>query len=390
VQSLLPLIALLLVVAFAASPVAPEAALRAEVTAHPEAVEAWIDLGNLALAREDTDSALESFQRALQVAPQSADALNGLGVARLQQGGLLAAQEWFELAVVAQPDHASALANLGRVHLLQGDAAEGVEALALALRSDPGHVGAAVTWGEVHRAAKVPHEALPAVRAALERHPEDPRLLLALAQLLQAEGRHLDAVPVLQQAQERAPDSVEVRRALGLSLLHLGHWPGAEEAYRAALKLRPEDAQLHLELATVYARSSEAPTRALAYAARAAELDGELTEAWTLLGDLLEDQGDLAGAEEAWRAALSAAPGDCATATNLGRRLLEEGRLPEAESLLDQCLERDPRFVPARLNRGLVRAHQGRCDEAARDLALVSVESEAMAELAEQIAARCE
>ncbi len=78
----------------------------------------------------------------------------------------------------------------------------------------------------------------------------------------------------------------------------------------------------------------------------------------------VEDGGDAAAAELAYRLVLERFPGEVRACNNLGMLLEAVGRTEEAEALFRAALERDPDASPVLLNLGTLEHGRGRRDEA--------------------------
>jgi Flp pilus assembly protein TadD len=82
------------------------------------------------------------------------------------------------------------------------------------------------------------------------------------------------------------------------------------------------------------------------------------------LAEALRRSGDSAGAQRAYRDALSRDPGSAKILTALADLLLRQGKPAEAEKFLQRAVKANPRF-PAALNTlAIIRGSQGRIDEA--------------------------
>ena len=106
------------------------------------------------------------------------------------------------------------------------------------------------------------------------------------------------------------PDDAEGWVMLGRSYSVLQRYPQALEAFRQVLRLRPNDAQAHADVADalgmVNGRKLDGePERLIA---RALELDPDNPKALGLAGTIAFDRGDAAGAARHWERALRAAP----------------------------------------------------------------------------------
>jgi len=86
--------------------------------------------------------------------------------------------------------------------------------------------------------------------------------------------------------------------------------------------------------------------------------------AWNHLGRYRENRGDLAGAADAYRAAIRAKPGYTGALSNLGNVLAKESQYNEAEAVLRTAIRENPRFGSAWNNLGVTLMRAGRQDEA--------------------------
>jgi tetratricopeptide (TPR) repeat protein len=107
----------------------------------------------------------------------------------------------------------------------------------------------------------------------------------------------LEASDHFQRAHERAPDRPEILDGLTLALWYQGRYAEAAQAQARLVTLRPQDAWAQRSLRLFRLRAQIA----------AHEDD---VEAWAKLGDHYDEDGDLAGAIEAWSRVLTLAPSD--------------------------------------------------------------------------------
>lgn len=124
----------------------------------------------------------------------------------------------------------------------------------------------------------------------------------------------------------------------------------------AELVARPVRTVARYELpAEVWAPPESPPARpagALADDAAPAGASPESLKTWNNLGLVLEQRGDLAGAESLYRRVLSASPEEASAMNNLGNVLRRRGRMPEAISTLEQLTRLHPDYRPALQNLG--------------------------------------
>ena len=169
----------------------------------PNVETAWINLGNVCLDLEDADAAIEAYQRGLAAAPERSDTLRLLGNALVRAGRDREAMDRFDAAVAAEPGSASIRRDRARAHFAAG-------------RLQP-------------------------ALAELDAYPDDPEMRLVKAQMLRLSGHGQDALALLRELAAQSPDSGEVHLALGDALLADERREDANEHYRKAVALRPED-----------------------------------------------------------------------------------------------------------------------------------------------------
>jgi tetratricopeptide (TPR) repeat protein len=210
---------------------------------------------------------------------------------------------------------------------------------ALAVSRDTGFIrnNLGVALSEAGR----PEEALAQYEAALRLEPGNVLAHHNLAAALGAVGRVEDGVGHVRRAVALDPGNAALRVTLGTLLLKAGRLTDSEQELQAALEADPESsgtlggmAALRLE----QGRLREARDLAGAATARNA-FD---PRAWYLLGTATARLGDPAGGEASLRRAIELQPGDPDAGYNLALAIMNQGRITEARSLLDDLLRRHP------------------------------------------------
>jgi tetratricopeptide (TPR) repeat protein len=174
-------------------------------------------LGRAELERNNATAALDSFNRALQLAPSYSDARNNRGAAYLALGQVAAAESDF-LTVLADQYYANrpgVYFNLGSLYNARGNIAAAEENLRKAA-TPAGPVEALVLLGSVEEQLGKSELAEHAYRDAMQRAPERVDVLLALAALLERDGRRDEARELLLRVVSIAPGSREAAEATRL------------------------------------------------------------------------------------------------------------------------------------------------------------------------------
>lgn len=239
--------------------------------------------------------------------PGSAGAIDR-GWRFLQNDDLRNADREFGAALENTPELYPAQAGLGYVALARRDHDRALAAFDVVLRANRSYVPALVGQGQALLALGRDEAALAAFDAALaaDGSLSDVR---RRAEVLRFRG--LQAV-------------IEGARAAAAA----GRMEEARTAYTQALEASPDSAFLHRELGTIERRLGAAPT-ALGRFRRAVELDPSDATSLIQIAEILEQQQDFAGAEDAYRKAAEIEPSAelarrLATAAEKGR----EARLP--------------------------------------------------------------
>jgi predicted membrane-bound spermidine synthase/tetratricopeptide (TPR) repeat protein len=151
------------------------------------------------------------------------------------------------------------------------------------------------------------------------------------------------------------PDTDAVHNIVGVTLLRQGEFATAADAFREALKRRPDSADANRNLGTALAATGHAP-EAIEYLRRAVELAPHNGGAHDELGTLLLERREFAEAADSLRAAVRERPDFAPAHNNFGIALASLGRMPEAIEQFEQAVKLDPQFGEARNNLRAARA----------------------------------
>ncbi len=343
-----------------------------------------------------------------------------------------------------------ALIELGTQRMAAGRFDEAIKAFSDVAAQHPTDPKPLYLRGECYRRKGRLKEAEDDLRAAIKLDPtgKDEQMVTVMAELgavLSDAGRSADAIAILEQAVKLRPTMFEAYYNLGVAHETLKHWPEAIAAYNKAIKLTPQDsnpkasqADAQYNLAVVYRRAGKLED-AVAPAREAVQLAPDRPHAHLNLGMLLSDTkrldeavGELMAAaqladeqyrstkvaedrEEArqvlhrayWRlgvvqtrreqaieavSALEKAKALQSTAevlTDLGLARRKHGDIAKAEAEFRSALAQNPKLHPARLHLASTLAGTGRCDDAARELALLPSDPQ-YSEATNRIKQRCD
>jgi Flp pilus assembly protein TadD len=165
-------------------------------------------------------------------------------------------------------------------------------------------------------------------------------------------------------------DGDYVRALLGATLISEHRYQEAEPHLRIAVRLAPERAEHHNNLANVLLETGQLDEAAAqeSIALRLAPNDVSVAET---IGRIDFRQANYGGAVQQFSRAVELGASKTAVATalnDMGASVASRGRPGEAEPLIREAIELNPSLVQARRNLVLVLADQGRRDDAAKAL----------------------
>lgn len=159
-----------------------------------------------------------------------------------------------------------------------------------------------------------------------------------------------DSVTLFEHALRVNPANPVAHLNLGEALEARGQAVAAAEHYRAALRLRPDYAEAHFNLANVLAADAATRSEAVRHYTAAIQLQPHYPKAHTNLGNAWLQAGQSTAAERHYREALTQDPGQVEARHNLGMALAAQGRFQEAIPHYDAALRAWPESVDVRLN----------------------------------------
>jgi Tfp pilus assembly protein PilF len=331
--------------------------------------------GRLALADKDHVQAASLFEEAIAKNVTLAAPHLYLGLVRWSQGRVEAAQEELREAIRLEPNHEGAHLSLAKLYLMQQKSAEAEKEARQALRLNPSDPEAAVLTGDALVLGKSWTKAEEVYGTIIRQLPDHPLGYVKMAALRKLQGRFESAAQLFSQALSHAPNDLQVLQDYLFTLLQtkqpqqadhvLGQYLNeesrdfnlwrlagrvylaqqrtdqAERAFRKAVDLVPDLAQVHYELGQVY--FSERKFSAAESAFRMALKKEDTNSAvHTALGLLLAVGGQTDEANEHYRRAVQLDATNAVAANNLASNLTERRDLDDALGLALSALHEAP------------------------------------------------
>ena len=164
-----------------------------------------------------------------------------------------------------------------------------------------------------------------------------------------------------------AEKGVEIFVAEGNELLNKRDFASAEEKYRQAVALSPEQEDLHYNLGIALARQGKVEEAKKHYE-KALELFPDYAEAQNNLGNLLLTQNKMEEAIALFRKAIQNAPENPSFRNNLGTALARQQMVAEATAEFQVAVGLAPDYAEARVNLANALLASGKPDEAVAQL----------------------
>ena len=220
-----------------------EQALVAQRVQRPDMV---LLRGRLAHARGEAEQALQHFLSVLDYTDTTADAHFWCAVVHMQQGREAEALKHARQAEYLRPGNAQMLALIGTVHHHQGDTPSAIAAFDSALRADPEDTNALASVAAIYFHQQQWSELLPLYRRLLAQQPGTPDMLCACATTLLALGQTEEAWLMFEQAIAGAGARANIHADYATALFRDGQLDAARAQLAAALRLKPDDAMIHV------------------------------------------------------------------------------------------------------------------------------------------------
>lgn len=199
---------------------------------------------------------------------------------------------------------------------------------------------------------------------AYRQNPSSVEAMLGMAAVSHAHGKAKLARDWMSSAVAMAPGQPAVLQAQARLLVEQGLPAAAEESYRAAIANRPDDAQLKLDLATLYAESLKKPGQAVSLLREVVRLKPEMVEAQLQLGMALSMDGRIEEAGRVLDDALRREPNTPRVLHARALAYLKQGQAGKALELLDKALAQRKDYAAAVVARGDALQALGRSEQA--------------------------
>ena len=326
---------------------------------NPSSVEGYNLLGIICTEQKDFPGAVEAFQHALKIDPNSVRTRNNLGNAYAAQGKADLAEKELRAVVRLDPANRDGNYNLGLLLMARNQPAEAIPHFQ---RVKPANLETKINLIRALLQAHRTAEGLKVAAGVSDEKKDDIQVHFTLGVLLAAEKQYKPAQLELEKANALRPETFEILFNLGQAYLRGAEFDKAELALNRAVKLKPDSPETLYLLAQAAADQSRA-VDALDLLARAHKLAPENTDIIFLLARVSMTQNYYEDAIPLLESGLKIAANRADLHAALGESYFMSGKAERAIDEFKSLIQLDP-SPRSYTFMGLAYRHLGRFDEA--------------------------
>jgi tetratricopeptide (TPR) repeat protein len=215
------------------------------------------------MQKGDLQAAVAEYRTLVAAEPGNAEAFYNLGTALKQQDDFAGAEQALLEAVRLEPDLPEAHFTLGVVFWQTRRPEEAAAQFRAALAQKPAYAEAHYMLGTVLRQMGQHEQAMAEFRATLAADPESAEAWLSIGQLLQREHDTSGSAQAFAEADRLRKKKADAQAATfavstGMQKLAAGDVAAAITSLRDAVRLAPDNAQAHFQLARALERTGNA------------------------------------------------------------------------------------------------------------------------------------
>lgn len=210
-------------------------------------------MGHIQLAQKNASGARQSYERALQLNPNSLDALTGLVQLDANAKQLDQAQRRVDEALGRTPDNPRLLLLAARTYATKGDNGRAESLLKKAIQVDPSFMPAYGILGQLYIRDGKLDEARAEFQQIADKRPDDVPAATMVGMLLEGQGKKDEAKKVYERIYDRNPKAAVAANNLAFMLAEEGtNLDRALNLAQAAKAQMPDDANISDTLGWVY------------------------------------------------------------------------------------------------------------------------------------------
>ena len=292
----------------------------------------------------NSPEAINQIRQLLRDFPDFIPAWLALGLIYRRSGDRRSAWNTFEKAIELAPNNQNVKLQLSTEQLYHNQFAECRKNIEELLKINPKNIGAMIRLGELHRKEKKRIEALKWFTLAKKQASNSLEAInaeLYAIEELRTLGNIEEAVATIKPILQQSPDNIRAKLIYGTLLKLQREFNAGVELYQEIITLKPNNIQAHLELASCLGELGRTQ-EALEILENAANSSPNNLRVLQTIGNLYRKQQDRQQALKYYQKALALHPQNIAANLNVATELRDLGNLEAAEQQLHQALEYHP------------------------------------------------
>ncbi|MBN2372422.1 tetratricopeptide repeat protein [bacterium] len=212
----------------------------------PVHVKAHVNLGLVYSSMGRTEDAIKQFTVAAELDPNSSEAHNNLGSLYLGQKRFDQAMPHLQKALDIRPGYQKAIINMGMLHAGMNHYEKAEDLFQKALEIDSNCVDVYIQLGFLYMIKQEYDRAIAFFKRMQRLQPKDPRVYIYMGKAYYTTGQKDEAIKAWQKALELNPSEAGVHLNLGNVYFETGDFQKAQEEWRLAFAGRHVDIPTHL------------------------------------------------------------------------------------------------------------------------------------------------
>ncbi len=212
----------------------------------------YASIANTCFSQALWDKAIENYQRALELFPDSAETYRDMAVCYLRKNLPDKAIKALESALKLSPNSATIHHILGNAYALANQYRQSIAAYKKAVQLSPKFPEAWYNMGLAYEKMTMPDQAVAAFQMAIEVNPEYCPAYLALGNIHLEQGKVQESIRWYREAIKHDPNLVSAYYNLGRAYYEAKDLDNAISCYQKAIKLNPKHAGAWYNLGIAY------------------------------------------------------------------------------------------------------------------------------------------
>ena len=305
--------------------------------------------GAIHASRENYETAIKFYKKALAVRDDNIEILCNLGIALQQKGNLTEAVSNFKKVLKIDTKNTVAISSIANIYKQNGDLDSAIDTYKEALKFSPNDENILYNLGNIFQDSNNFIECLELYKKAVTIRPSFADAHYNMGVVFYKTGKIDDALNSYQEAIQSQPNHSDAHHNVGVILKEKGELDSAIKSYKRALKSRPDYAETYNNLGLVF-QEVEDLEAAIDNYSQAITLKPDYAEAYNNMGSVFFNMGKIDESIESYKKAIEYNATYFDAYNNMGVCLREISKFLGALENFEQALLINPDAIEVALN----------------------------------------